>query len=117
VNHGSVRGGSCFHTFYTYAPGGPSGGSYGLDSVLGGIYKGEPARPRRTLTRLTNDRAADPPMVHTAACPLPSTLPTPGQDGGLNASILYEFDRPESFGLKRGWRLVTTVGGAPQSCR
>nr|UBZ25209.1 L-ascorbate peroxidase [Chlamydomonas sp. UWO 241] len=31
------------------------------------------------------------------------------KDGGVNASIQYEFDRPESFGLKRGWRLVTTA--------
>ncbi|KIZ04422.1 hypothetical protein MNEG_3533 [Monoraphidium neglectum] len=27
-------------------------------------------------------------------------------DGGLNASIQFELDRPENFGLKRGWRLV-----------
>ncbi|KXZ42065.1 hypothetical protein GPECTOR_212g425 [Gonium pectorale] len=27
-------------------------------------------------------------------------------DGGLNASIQYELDRPENFGLKRGWRIV-----------
>lgn len=27
-------------------------------------------------------------------------------DGGLNASIQYEFERPESFGLKRGWRVI-----------
>ncbi|GIM10380.1 hypothetical protein Vretimale_14123 [Volvox reticuliferus] len=32
-------------------------------------------------------------------------------DGGLNASIQYELDRPENFGLKRGWRLVEQVRG------
>ncbi|GIL56243.1 hypothetical protein Vafri_11678 [Volvox africanus] len=32
-------------------------------------------------------------------------------DGGLNASIQYELDRPENFGLKRGWRLVEQARG------
>ena len=32
-------------------------------------------------------------------------------DGGMNASIKFEFDRPESFGLKRGWRLILEVRG------
>ena len=32
-------------------------------------------------------------------------------DGGMNASIQFEFDRPESFGLKRGWRLILEVRG------
>lgn len=27
-------------------------------------------------------------------------------DGGLNASIRFELDRPENFGLKRGWKLI-----------
>jgi L-ascorbate peroxidase len=27
-------------------------------------------------------------------------------NGGMNASIGFELDRPESFGLKRGWNLV-----------
>lgn len=27
-------------------------------------------------------------------------------DGGLNGSIRFELDRPENFGLKRGWRLI-----------
>jgi catalase (peroxidase I) len=30
-------------------------------------------------------------------------------DGGLNASIQYELDRPENFGLKRGWNVITQV--------
>ncbi|MEW5297329.1 MAG: hypothetical protein WDW36_000545 [Sanguina aurantia] len=29
-----------------------------------------------------------------------------GGDGGLNASIRFELDRPENKGLKRGWRLI-----------
>jgi hypothetical protein len=33
-------------------------------------------------------------------------------DGGLNASIQFELDRPENFGLKRGWRLVEQVRGS-----
>jgi L-ascorbate peroxidase len=28
------------------------------------------------------------------------------KNGGMNASIGYELERPESFGLKRGWRAV-----------
>jgi L-ascorbate peroxidase len=31
-------------------------------------------------------------------------------DGGINASIRFELDRPESFGLKRGWRVIEQVG-------
>jgi len=30
-------------------------------------------------------------------------------DGGLNASIQYELDRPENFGLKRGWNVITQI--------
>lgn len=29
--------------------------------------------------------------------------------GGLNASIQFELDRPENFGLKRGWRVIQEV--------
>lgn len=32
-------------------------------------------------------------------------------DGGLNASIRFELDRPENFGLKRGWKLIEQVRG------
>ncbi|GAX83796.1 hypothetical protein CEUSTIGMA_g11221.t1 [Chlamydomonas eustigma] len=28
------------------------------------------------------------------------------RDGGMNSSIQFELDRPENFGLKRGWRIV-----------
>ena len=31
------------------------------------------------------------------------------RDGGSNGSIRFELDRPESFGLKRGWRVVEAV--------
>ena len=31
------------------------------------------------------------------------------KDGGANGSIRFELDRPESFGLKRGWRVVEAV--------
>lgn len=27
-------------------------------------------------------------------------------DGGANASIQFELDRPENFGLKRGWKVI-----------
>lgn len=27
-------------------------------------------------------------------------------DGGVNASIQYELDRPDNFGLKRGWNVI-----------
>lgn len=30
-------------------------------------------------------------------------------DGGLNASIQYELERPENFGLKRGWRIIEQI--------
>lgn len=29
-----------------------------------------------------------------------------GGDGGANASIRFELDRPENAGLKRGWRVI-----------
>jgi L-ascorbate peroxidase len=29
--------------------------------------------------------------------------------GGANASIQFEFDRPENTGLKRGWNVITQV--------
>jgi len=28
------------------------------------------------------------------------------RDGGMNASIQFELERPENFGLKRGWRII-----------
>jgi L-ascorbate peroxidase len=31
------------------------------------------------------------------------------RDGGANGSIRFELDRPESFGLKRGWRVIEAV--------
>lgn len=30
-------------------------------------------------------------------------------NGGSNASIAFELERPENFGLKRGWRLIETL--------
>ncbi|PNH00090.1 putative L-ascorbate peroxidase 6 [Tetrabaena socialis] len=37
------------------------------------------------------------------------TFSAAAKDGGLNASIQYELDRPENMGLKRGWRIVEQV--------
>ncbi len=37
-------------------------------------------------------------------------------DGGLNASIRFELDRPENFGLKRGWRVIETVRADWRCC-
>ena len=34
-----------------------------------------------------------------------------GGAGGSNASVRYELDRPENFGLKRGWRVIEQVWG------
>lgn len=31
------------------------------------------------------------------------------RDGGANGSVRFELDRPESFGLKRGWRVIEAV--------
>ena len=31
------------------------------------------------------------------------------QNGGANASIQHELDRPENFGLKRGWKVIQTA--------
>jgi len=41
-------------------------------------------------------------------------------DGGANGSVRFELDRPESFGLKRGWRVIEAVAGrvaADPACR
>ena len=32
-----------------------------------------------------------------------ATFETSANDGGANASVQYEFARPENTGLKRGW--------------
>jgi L-ascorbate peroxidase len=31
------------------------------------------------------------------------------RNGGANASVQFELDRPENTGLKRGWRLIEQV--------
>ncbi|KAG2447834.1 hypothetical protein HYH02_007290 [Chlamydomonas schloesseri] len=38
-----------------------------------------------------------------------ATFSAAAKDGGMNASIQYELDRPENFGLKRGWRIIEQV--------
>ncbi|KAG2430144.1 hypothetical protein HXX76_010243 [Chlamydomonas incerta] len=38
-----------------------------------------------------------------------ATFSAAAKDGGLNGSIQYELDRPENFGLKRGWRIIEQV--------
>ncbi|KAJ9522651.1 hypothetical protein QJQ45_019727, partial [Haematococcus lacustris] len=40
------------------------------------------------------------------------TFQSSAADGGANASIRFELDRPENGGLKRGWRLIEAVGAA-----
>lgn len=37
------------------------------------------------------------------------TYSAAAQDGGANASIQHELDRPENFGLKRGWKVIQTA--------
>lgn len=34
------------------------------------------------------------------------TYSKPAGDGGPNASVRFELERPENFGLKRGWRVI-----------
>ena len=34
---------------------------------------------------------------------LPGSYSAAAGNGGVNASIQYELDRPDNFGLKRGW--------------
>lgn len=43
------------------------------------------------------------------------TFRAAAQDGGANASIAFELERPENFGLKRGWRLIEQVSARPTS--
>jgi L-ascorbate peroxidase len=38
-----------------------------------------------------------------------ATFSAAAGDGGANASIQYELERPENTGLKRGWRLIEQV--------
>lgn len=38
-------------------------------------------------------------------------------NGGANASIRFELERPENFGLKRSWRVVEQVGACMGSRR
>lgn len=47
---------------------------------------------------------------HDAAC-----FDVTDKDGGANGSIRFELDRPESFGLKRGWRVVEAVASRLKS--
>ena len=37
------------------------------------------------------------------------TYSAAARDGGANASIQHELDRPENFGLKRGWKVIQTA--------
>lgn len=37
------------------------------------------------------------------------TYSAAAQNGGANASIQHELDRPENFGLKRGWKVIQTA--------
>lgn len=40
-------------------------------------------------------------VFHDAA-----TYDASASDGGADASVQYELDRAENFGLKRGWRVI-----------
>ena len=48
-----------------------------------------------------------------------ATFDTAAGDGGANASVRLELERPENFGLKRGWRVIEAAmaGKQPFPCR
>lgn len=52
---------------------------------------------------------AKAPVVLRLAFHDAAAFDTGKRDGGANGSIRFELDRPESFGLKRGWRVVEAV--------
>jgi L-ascorbate peroxidase len=43
-------------------------------------------------------------VFHDAA-----TYDAAANDGGADASVQFELDRAENFGLKRGWRVIETA--------
>jgi Peroxidase len=43
-------------------------------------------------------------VFHDAA-----TFDSAAGDGGADASVQFELDRAENFGLKRGWRVIETA--------
>ena len=72
----------------------------------------QPSLPRKEV-REAIDQALSRVMVKNKAAVClrlafhdAATFSLTAKDGGMNASIGYELDRPESFGLKRGWRAV-----------
>ena len=58
------------------------------------------ALPDCRLTTLSRSQA--PVMVRLVFHDIGSYSAAAG-DGGSNASIRFELDRPDNFGLKRGW--------------
>ncbi len=46
------------------------------------------------------------PVVLRLAFHDAATYDAAAGDGGANASVRLELDRPENFGLKRGWRVI-----------
>lgn len=52
-------------------------------------------------------------VFHDAA-----TFDAAAGDGGVNASVRLELDRPENKGLKRGWRVIeAAMAGEGGTCR
>jgi L-ascorbate peroxidase len=68
------------------------------------------AQPAQPPSNLHTPSAAQSPVALRLAYHDAGTFSKLAGDGGLNASIRFELDRPENFGLKRGWRLIEQVG-------
>lgn len=69
-----------------------------LEAVLAAFKKEIPKSKAPVIVRL---------VFHDAG-----TYSSTGGNGGVNASIRFELDRPENTGLKRGWRVVEQVRAA-----
>eukprot|EP00882_Tetradesmus_deserticola_P014893 GHRQ01015848.1.p4 GENE.GHRQ01015848.1~~GHRQ01015848.1.p4 ORF type:complete len:105 (-),score=29.22 GHRQ01015848.1:699-1013(-) len=63
-----------------------------------------------TCLLLTHTRTrAQAPVVLRLAYHDAATFSAAAGDGGPNASIQFELERPENTGLKRGWKLIEQV--------
>ncbi|KAK9807743.1 hypothetical protein WJX72_007848 [[Myrmecia] bisecta] len=85
----------------------PSSGSAAGPRILEGEAKAAVLAALRTAVEKPKA-----PVVLRLAFHDAGTYDVTAHNGGPNGSIQYELDRPENFGLKRGWRVIEGVRSA-----
>eukprot|EP00195_Chlamydomonas_chlamydogama_P011298 CAMPEP_0202898210 /NCGR_PEP_ID=MMETSP1392-20130828/6781_1 /ASSEMBLY_ACC=CAM_ASM_000868 /TAXON_ID=225041 /ORGANISM="Chlamydomonas chlamydogama, Strain SAG 11-48b" /LENGTH=306 /DNA_ID=CAMNT_0049584069 /DNA_START=194 /DNA_END=1113 /DNA_ORIENTATION=+ len=87
----------------------PSGSALSTQSklLLQVVLYFQPQRFNAALSKSIGKAKA--PVVLRLAFHDAGSFSTSDGTGGLNASIQFELERPENFGLKRGWRIIEEV--------